>query len=227
MISQATSSPAVLLAASSKQVRSASSASTFGSRGGVKPSKQFPPTLRKSGKALGSTVCWSLGNRTKKTSSSSKHSKHADDAVPGMTFDTGYWKSTPLHPTPSRLYTFKEGENTWIVAGWMNKSVEEIQELNPGVDLAYVKPGQSIVVEGEVGRKRKKVRQIQSARPSVQPEHVVSIEAPPPTSTTPQSHGSEGSIIMLALICPTMVVAGYITGAIARICKKGTWMGSE
>eukprot|EP00854_Cymbomonas_tetramitiformis_P024642 gene24642-29974_t len=48
------------------------------------------------------------------------------------------------------------GENTWIVAGWMNKSVEEIQELNPGVDLAYVKPGQSIVVEGEVGRKRKK-----------------------------------------------------------------------
>ncbi|KAK3246372.1 hypothetical protein CYMTET_44090 [Cymbomonas tetramitiformis] len=144
----------------------------------------------------------------------------AGDTSPGLTFDAGYWKSTPLHPTPSRLYTFKEGENTWIVSGWLNKTVEELEELNPGVDLANVEPGQSIIVEQDIGPHLAHFQHLAEESPLPQKEHTVSIQAPPPAAPPPPSRGSGGSLV-LALVCPTMAVAGFVAGK--HLFKSGAF----
>eukprot|EP00854_Cymbomonas_tetramitiformis_P001284 gene1284-1869_t len=94
------------------------------------------------------------------------------------------------------------------------------QELNPGVDLANVEPGQSIIVEQDIGPHLAHFQHLAEESPLPQKEHTVSIQAPPPAAPPPPSRGSGGSLV-LALVCPTMAVAGFVAGK--HLFKSGAF----
>ncbi|KAK3267547.1 hypothetical protein CYMTET_23905 [Cymbomonas tetramitiformis] len=144
----------------------------------------------------------------------------------GSTFENNHWRSTPVHPSESKLYTLKSGESLGSITTRLGKTVPEMQALNPGVAIEQAQPGQTIVVESRIPvMKAADAQDSPAAETAEAPAPVVRVEAVPEASTpqmilavqapAPQPSlevGSTAGGIISALMWPTVAIAGFAVG---------------
>jgi LysM repeat protein len=99
--------------------------------------------------------------------------------VPGSHESSHRSKLAALHHTSgSHVHKVSDGENDWIIAHRAGTTVTVLRELNPGVRLALLHPGEKIRLPGRVSEDSPVAHHIRSTRVAVNGDNVTIRQGP-------------------------------------------------